>query len=69
VEIRITGTPTECAEAAEVLRTAFEVREVSRFYPNRGESSLGRVFVHAAFKPSGVVRADAARLDRKEVER
>ncbi|NUR80772.1 MAG: hypothetical protein HOQ21_10050 [Dermatophilaceae bacterium] len=68
MELRITGTPDECDQAADVLRTAFEVREVSRFYSNRGETTLGRVFVQVALKPP-VVRADAARLDRKEVER
>lgn len=68
MELRITGTPTECEQAADVLRTAFEVREVSRFYPNRGESSLGRVFVQVALKPA-VVRAQSARMDRREVER
>ena len=42
--IRITGTETECYKLAEDLRKIFTVRDVSRFYQNRG-SKLGRVYV------------------------
>lgn len=67
MKIRISGTPDECADAVVVLREAFEVHEASGFYANKGDSRLGRMYVEAVFKPSSVVRANAARLDRKEL--
>lgn len=42
--IRITGTETECYKIADNLRKIFLVRDVSKFYQNRG-SKLGRVYV------------------------
>lgn len=42
--LRITGTETECYKIADELRKVFVIRDVSRFYPNRG-SKLGRVYV------------------------
>lgn len=47
MKIRITGTQKETAAAAELLRVVFDVREISEFYPNRGASKLGRVYVEA----------------------
>jgi hypothetical protein len=69
VKIRVSGTPDECTDAVVVLRKAFEVHEASGFYANRGDSRLGRVYVEAVLKPDAPVRADAARLDRKEIGR
>lgn len=48
MKIRIMGTPQECADAVRVLRLGFDVLEESEFYPNRGTSRLGRVYVEAA---------------------
>lgn len=45
MEIRLTGTEEEIIEAAAKIKTCFEVSEVSRFYPNRGSSDQGRVYV------------------------
>lgn len=42
--IRITGTESECYKIVDDLRRVFVVRDVSRFYQNRG-SKLGRVYV------------------------
>ncbi|MEV5720646.1 hypothetical protein AB0L41_42845 [Amycolatopsis mediterranei] len=48
MKIRIMGTRAETDDAVKVLRLAFDVREVSDFYPNRrGDSQLGRVYVDA----------------------
>ena len=46
MKIRIMGTRPETEDAVKVLRLAFDVLEVSDFYPNRrGDSRLGRVYV------------------------
>lgn len=42
--IRITGTEDECYKAVRLLEKIFNIRDVSRFYQNRG-SKLGRVYV------------------------
>jgi hypothetical protein len=47
MKLRITGTREECAAAVEALPAALTVREVSGFYPNRGGSELGRVYLDA----------------------
>ncbi len=62
---RITGTRDECAAAIEAIGAVLTVREVSGFYPNRGASELGRVYLDAD-APTDVapVRADAERTDR-----
>lgn len=54
MNLRITGTESECAAAVEALRmgTRFVVREVSTFYPNRGPGSLlGRVYLDVSLDP------------------
>lgn len=51
MKIRIMGTKAETDAAVSTLRIAFEVREVSSFYPNRGDSTLGRVYVDAEVAP------------------
>lgn len=66
------GTATECATAVAILRTGFQIREVSRFYTNRGDTILGRVYVNIeplpvapANAPTGPVQASAERTDRQ----
>ncbi|UUV34358.1 hypothetical protein NQK81_13185 [Amycolatopsis roodepoortensis] len=67
MRIRVEGTTAETERAAELLAEVFEVREVSSFYPNRGRSTLGRVYVDVEFGTSGrPVRATATRVDRVE---
>lgn len=64
MRLRVEGTPTEVEATVEVLRTVLDVQEVSRFYPNRGASTLGRVYVTAAAPQAKTsVRARATRLD------
>lgn len=62
------GTRPECAAAVAALRAGFVVREVSEFYPNRGQSVLGRVYVDAEpiTRPAAVarVRATATSADQ-----
>lgn len=64
MRIRLGGTQAEIAPAVEALRAGFEVQDVSRFYPNRGSSVLGYVYVTAVPLPSSPVRARATRTDR-----
>lgn len=45
MDFRITGTQDDITAAIEKLKAVFEVLEVSSFYPNRGDSKLGRVYV------------------------
>lgn len=59
MKIRIMGTQSETDAAVRTLRIAFEVREVSGWYPNRGDSTLGRVYVDA------VVADDAAESEAR----
>jgi hypothetical protein len=47
VRLRISGTEAECADAVRALGAGFVLREVSGFYPNRGASALGRVYIDA----------------------
>ncbi len=63
MKFRIEGTTQETGAAAELLREVFNVREVSSFYPNRGRSTLGRVYVDVEFPQPGPVRATATRTD------
>ena len=42
--IRITDTEEECYRVAAQLEKIFKVKDVSKFYKNRG-SKLGRVYV------------------------
>lgn len=51
MRIRIEGSPEACAAAADVLRTAFVVTNVSRPYPNRGGQDV-RVYVEANDPPA-----------------
>ncbi|WP_219420429.1 hypothetical protein [Pseudonocardia nigra] len=78
MKLRLIGTEAECAAAIVALAAGFELREVSGFYPNRGATVLGRVYVDAepwqvhagSGRPStGRVRATTRRTDqhRREV--
>ena len=51
MKVRITGTREETTAAAAALATVLEVREVSGFYPNRGATTLGRVYLDAHLPP------------------
>ncbi|TWP51706.1 hypothetical protein FKR81_12620 [Lentzea tibetensis] len=64
MKIRVEGTRDETTAAVAALREVFDVHEASRFYPNRGDSVLGRVYLTVAAHTARVVRATAARTDR-----
>lgn len=66
MKIRIEGTMQETVAAAELLREVFDVREISHFYPNRGRSTLGRVYVDVGIAQSGPVRATATRVEHTD---
>lgn len=52
MQIRLTGTRQECTDFAAVLPDLIahcaQVRQVSGFYPNRGTSLLGRLYLDLA---------------------
>jgi hypothetical protein len=55
VKMRLTGTRTECDRFTTELIAATPpgvVREVSGFYPNRGNSALGRVYLDLDLPPA-----------------
>ncbi len=60
MKLRLTGTGDECSAAIEAVGAVLTVREVSGFYPNRGASVLGRVYLDADV-PAGAVQATAER--------
>ena len=45
MKLRLHGTPPECQEAARRLAEVFQVVAVSPPYPDRGPSTLVRVYV------------------------
>jgi hypothetical protein len=45
MRIRLMGTRDETDRAVAALRTALQVREVSDWYSNRGNSIIGRVYL------------------------
>lgn len=65
MKIRVEATASEAEAAVQALRQVFEVQEVSRFYPNRGSSTLGRVYVTAAL-PSPATSAQATRRSKPD---
>lgn len=67
MQIRLMGARDEINAVLPVLTAVLTVQEVSDFYPNRGASQLGRVYLDVAGSQAGVVRADAVRADRPEV--
>lgn len=66
MKIRLEGTEAEIAAAAARIATVLDVQDASSFYPNRGASSLGRVYLTVASPapPAGPVRAKSERADR-----
>jgi hypothetical protein len=61
VKIRLSGTRSEIAEVMPALEAALDVREISDFYPNRGSSTLGRVYVDAVARTAGDDQSESAR--------
>lgn len=47
MKLRLHGTPPECQEAARRLAEVFQVVAVSPPYPDRGPSTLVRVYIEA----------------------
>jgi hypothetical protein len=45
MKLRLHGTPDECTEAARRLGRLFQILAVSPPYPDRGPSTLVRVYV------------------------
>ncbi|AGI47402.1 hypothetical protein TALC_00397 [Thermoplasmatales archaeon BRNA1] len=52
MQIRVTGTESECAEFADIIRTNVPhsyIRSISKFYPNRSKggsfSTEGRIYI------------------------
>ncbi|WP_200834728.1 hypothetical protein [Amycolatopsis alkalitolerans] len=48
MRIRVEGTETEVAAAVDRIGAVLDVQESSRFYPNRGASQLGRIYLTVA---------------------
>lgn len=44
-KIRLMGTREECEIMANALRFMLPLRSISKFYPNRGQTIEGRVYV------------------------
>ena len=49
-KIRLMGTREECEIMAHALIFMLDVRSISTFYPNRGQSIEGRVYVEVDLK-------------------
>lgn len=65
MRIRLTGTRDELTAAVAALAEVVGLREVSDFYPNRGASVLGRVYIEADLPdPHRPVPAHAERTDQ-----
>jgi len=64
MRIRVEGTRAEVDTATALIGQVLEVQEVSGFYPNRGASLLGRVYLTVASPTTTVVRARAERLGK-----
>jgi hypothetical protein len=63
MRLRLTGTSQEIAAVLPVLAAVLDVQETSEFYPHRGASVLGRVYLDVAGVRAGAVRATATRTD------
>lgn len=63
MRFRLEGTPEEVEQAVEAMREVFEVQEVSGFYPNRGQSVFGRVYVTAKPILRSAIQAEATRIN------
>lgn len=68
MKMRLMGTRGEIDAVLPVLSAVLTLHEVSDFYPNRGASQLGRVYVEVAGPRTTTVRADAVRTDRSHGE-
>ena len=53
MKIRLWGLPAEVEQAVSILTDAYalDVIEVSRPYPNRGDSRIVRVYIQAQLRP------------------
>lgn len=68
MRIRLEGTEAEISAVIDRLTPVLTLQEVSRFYPNRGASVLGRVYLTVGSEP-GPVNAASTRADRpRELE-
>ena len=57
MKIRIMGTRAECDAMAEVFSDNLSGEEgysVSGFYPNRGATNLGRVYIELSVSPASI---------------
>ncbi|MET9231419.1 hypothetical protein [Lentzea sp. NPDC003310] len=63
MKIRLEGTRDEIPNMVRALALGYEIQEVSDYYPNRGASVLGRVYVTATVLPADIVTARVTRLD------
>jgi hypothetical protein len=52
VKLRLHGTPADVAEATRRLAEAFQIVAVSRPYPDRGTSTLVRVYLEVRLTPA-----------------
>jgi hypothetical protein len=59
MKFRITGTLAELRRARALLGETFDVREASEPYPNRGDSTLYRLYVDAELPTDTTDIADA----------
>ncbi|MQA14919.1 MAG: hypothetical protein GEV09_12305 [Pseudonocardiaceae bacterium] len=63
MKLRISGTREECAATVQAVSAVLVVREVSDFYPNRGATVLGSVYLDAE-APASAMQAGAERTER-----
>ena len=52
MNLRLQGTRGECDTAVKALRTTLILRNVSRWYPDRGSTVTGRVYIDADIPPA-----------------
>lgn len=64
MKIRLMGTEEEINTVVPVLTAVLIVHEVSDFYPNRGKSRLGRVYLDVAGPAPNIVHGTAVRTDQ-----
>jgi hypothetical protein len=53
VKLRVHGTTQECAQVVEVLHQVLDVVSESEPYPDRGRSSLVRVYLEIRLNSDG----------------
>jgi hypothetical protein len=65
MKIRMEGTEADIAAAIERFGPVLEIQEVSRFYANRGASTLCRVYLTVAAPAAPpVLHSEAERADQ-----